>query len=82
MTTVTLNDLFADLDGRQFDNRRDFETAVLEVFNQHVSDLPIGYSYVDAIDGARARGWLVTTGGARGVRVHLGDAAPAHSSTA
>jgi len=77
MTVITLADLFADLHGQHFTNRQELEEAVLEVFNRHVAQLPVGYSYRDAVDGARERGWLLTNGGGHGVRVDLRDAAPA-----
>ncbi len=76
MTRITLVDLFEDLHGKRFENRRELEEAVVEVFNRHVAELPVGYSYMDAIDGARARGWLVTNGTPQGVRVDLADALP------
>lgn len=80
MAPVTLIDLFADLHGEHFASRHEFEEAVLAVFNRHVAELPIGFSYQDAIDGARARGWLITNGGSRGVSVDLGDAQPVGAS--
>lgn len=76
MTRITLVDLFEDLRGKRFDNRRELEEAVVEVFNRHVSELPVGYSYMDAIDGARAHGWLVTNGTPHGVRVDLAGMLP------
>lgn len=69
MARVTLLDLFRDLDGRHFDTRQQLEEAVLEIFNRHVAELPIGYSYKDAIEGARAEGWLQTNGAGHGVKV-------------
>jgi hypothetical protein len=74
MTRVRLEDLFGELQDRHFANRAELEDAVLEVFNRHVAELPIGYSYQDAIDGARAKGWLITNGAGHGVRVDLSGA--------
>ena len=71
MAHVTLIDLFRDLDGKDFSTRQKLEEAVLEVFNQHVTELPVGYSYMDAIEGARAQGWLDTNGKGHGVKVTL-----------
>ena len=71
MAGVTLPDLFAELQDRHFDSRRQLEAAVVEVFNRHVGELPIGFSYHDAIDAARVHGWLQTNGGTHGVRVDL-----------
>ena len=76
MTLVTLTDLLKELEGEHFDNRRALEEAVVKVFNEHVADLPIGYSYKDAIEGARTEGWLETNGDGHGVTVRLGDARP------
>lgn len=76
MTHITLVDLFEELNGRRYDNRQQLEDAVLEVFNRHVAELPVGYSYLDAIDGAREQGWLQTNGGPTGVRVMLGTVTP------
>jgi hypothetical protein len=59
MANVTLFSLFSELDGRHFETRQQLESAVLEIFNRHLVDLPVGYSYEDAIEGARAFGWLV-----------------------
>jgi len=71
MARVTLLDLFRDLDGKSFQSRRELEEAVLVIFNRHVAELPIGYSYKDAIEGARAEGWLQTNGGGHGVKVTI-----------
>ncbi len=60
MTVMTLRDLFNELDGKEFADRQDFERQFLDVFNKHVADLLIGYSYKDAIEGARLSGWLHT----------------------
>ena len=77
MACVTLQDLFAELDGQRFENREALEVAVLGVFNSHLGELPIGYTYHDAIEGARTEGWLRTNGSPHGVRVVLGASAPA-----
>lgn len=71
MARVTLRDLFQELDGKHFDTRQALEEAVLEVFNRHVAELPVGYSYKDAIDGALEEGWLQTNGNGHGVKVTL-----------
>jgi hypothetical protein len=70
MKPVTLADLFSALEGQHFANRQEFEEAVVENLNRHITELPVGYSYKDAIDGARSRGWLETNGG-NGVTVHI-----------
>jgi hypothetical protein len=77
MAGVTLPDLFAELQDQHFDNRRQLEEAVVVAVNRHLGDLPIGFSYHDAIDAAGARGWLQTNGGGHGVRVDLGVSQPA-----
>jgi len=77
MPGVTLPDLFAELQDRHFDNRRQLEEAVVEAVNRHLGELPIGFSYQDAIDAAGAQGWLQANGGGHGVRVDLGAAQPA-----
>lgn len=74
MAAVTLRDLFEELDGRQFENRQEFEQEVIDAFNKHVAELPIGYSYKDAIEGARLSGWLVTDNG-HGVTVDVSEPA-------
>ena len=74
-TGVTLPDLFYELQGQRFENRRAPEQAVVRLLNLHVDDLPIGFRYQDAIDGARVRGWLRTETGRHGVGVHIEDAA-------
>ncbi len=71
MTHVTLEQLFEALDGQSFPTRQKLEEAVLEIFNQHVTEMPIGYSYMDAIEGARANGWLHTNGDGHGVEVSI-----------
>jgi hypothetical protein len=77
MAGVTLRDLFAELQDQHFENRRQLEEAVIQAVNRHVGELPIGFSYHDAIDAAGARGWLRANGGGHGVRVDLGSAQPA-----
>ena len=69
MARVTLRELFQELDGREYATRKQFEKAFLKVFNRCVTQLPVGYSYMDAIDGARAEGWLHTNGHGHGVKV-------------
>ena len=76
MARVTLVDLFIDLKGAHFDNRQDLERAVLKIFNRHVAELPVGYSYKDAIEGARSQGWLKTNGDGHGVTVKIGQEQP------
>jgi hypothetical protein len=71
MERVTLQDLFEDLNGRYFSTRQELEEAVLKSFNEHVTELPVGFSYMDAIEGARAEGWLETNGEGHGVKVQL-----------
>jgi hypothetical protein len=74
MAAVTLRDLFAELDGRTFEDRQEFEQEVIDVFNKHVAELPIGYSYKDAIEGARLSDWLITDNG-QGVPVEVREPA-------
>jgi len=74
MAAVTLRDLFDQLDGKKFGDRQEFEQEVINAFNKHVADLPIGYSYKDAIEGARLSGWLHTDNG-HGVRVEVREPA-------
>jgi hypothetical protein len=69
MAGVTLRDLFMSLNQQSFNTRQDLEEAVLAVFNEHVTELPAGFSYQDAIDGARAAGWLHASGNGHGVTV-------------
>jgi len=71
MALVTLADLFRDLNGDYFETRQAFEEAFVVVFNRYVTELPVGFSYEDAIEAARAKGWLKTNGDGHGVRVSL-----------
>jgi hypothetical protein len=57
-----------------FESREDLEQRVIDAFNKHVAELPIGYSYKDAIEGARLSGWLKPDDG-RSVTVRVGDPA-------
>jgi hypothetical protein len=75
MAAVTLRDLFGELNGKEFKDRQDFEQHVIEVFNRHVGELPIGYSYQDAIEGALLSDWLEPVDG-HGVRVVVREPAP------
>lgn len=77
MAGVTLPDLFAELQDQHFENRRQLEEAVIEAVNRRVGELPIGFSYHDAIDAAGVQGWLRTNDGSHGVRIDLGAAQPA-----
>ena len=77
MAAVTLFDLFAGLNGEKYGNRQDLEEAVLDVVNSHLGELPIGFSYRDAIDGARREGWLRPNGTPTGVVVDLDHSAQA-----
>jgi hypothetical protein len=77
MERVTLRDLFAELNGKHFETRMAFEAAVVEVFNRHLAQLPVGYSYKDAIEGARVEGWLETNGDGHGVSIRVPGPVPA-----
>ena len=69
MVGVTLEQLFSELSGAQFDGRTQLEEAVVVVVNKHVGELPIGFSYRDAIEAARNAGWLAVTDA--GLQVHV-----------
>jgi hypothetical protein len=72
MATVSLEDLFSEIDGKEFATRRELERAVVDVFNRHVSELPVGFTYEDALEAALSRGWFDVSGFEdHGVRVNL-----------
>lgn len=49
-TVFTPAELFADLPQRTFDDYGEFEKAFVARFNAHRFDLPIGYSWRDALN--------------------------------
>ncbi len=81
MEPVSLADLFREMDGREFETRQELEHAVVEVFNRHISAFPVGFTYEDALEAARAFGWLDVSGfEGHGVRVSLpAETSPAHA---
>jgi hypothetical protein len=54
----TARRLFEALDGRHFDRYSDLESAVRDLFTEHVADFPIGYDHLDAITLAERRRWI------------------------
>lgn len=54
----TTEDLFREMDGKSYSSYREFEYAVIELFNEHLWDFPAHYSYRDAIVWADRNGWL------------------------
>lgn len=54
----TTEDLFREMEGREFPSYRELEQAVIDLFNQHLQDFPPHYSYRDAIVWADRQRWL------------------------
>ncbi len=69
MPQVTSRELLQPLDGRVFATDRELHEAVLEIFNQHLSELPPGYYYTQLIEWARRQEWILRTDS--GYRVQL-----------
>jgi hypothetical protein len=53
-----LLELFRELDDRSFEGEAEFQRAVADGFNGHLSAFPPHYSYRDAITAAVRRGWI------------------------
>lgn len=66
MTTVesgfSIEDLFTELEGRDFQGEYEFRDAVIEGFNENLGYFPPDYSYLDAITWAHRQGWLTVEG--------------------
>jgi hypothetical protein len=63
---------FAVLNCQSFGSRNDFERAVIDqVVNPNKANLPIGFSYKDAIEGAIRRRWLKVNREIAGVTVEI-----------
>jgi hypothetical protein len=58
----SLRELFAPIDGRTYSGEKDFQLAVIDLFNQHLRDFPPHYSYRDAITWAMRQRWLTVNG--------------------
>jgi hypothetical protein len=56
---LTLEDLFSPLDGKTFSNSKEFDQAVVDICNEHLGELPVGFKYRDAIDGSIEKKWLI-----------------------
>ncbi|MFI5271049.1 MAG: hypothetical protein ACHQT9_03335 [Candidatus Saccharimonadales bacterium] len=67
----TLANLLENFDGQFYGCRQELDIAVVEATNANIINLPIGFSYKDAIDGALERGWLFTRPRLPGVVVKL-----------
>jgi hypothetical protein len=65
----TARRLFEELDGRRFDRFSELQSAVRDLFTEHLADFPVGYDYWDAITLAEQRGWLAPDDS--GVRVRV-----------
>lgn len=63
-------EIFRELNGRAFKDRKTFERAVLDVFNKHLHDVPPGYSYMNLIAWGEENEWVVKAG-KRGYAVFL-----------
>jgi hypothetical protein len=57
-SSYTTEDLFREIDGQEYGSYREFEQAVISLFNQHLHDFPPHYSYRDAIVWADRNHWL------------------------
>lgn len=71
----TTEDLFSEIDGRDFSSYSEFEQEVIVLFNRHLGEFPPHYSYRDAIVWADRNHWLHPTG--RGFTVDMRKPAPA-----
>ena len=54
--------MFGQLDGKSFQTYRDFENAVLSVFNRHLAYVPPQYSYRQLIEWGLQNDWIVEGG--------------------
>ena len=71
--TITLRDFFAAIDGEYYGSRMEMERGVVDEYNKHITEWPVGYSYKDTIEGALAYGWFRTNpDGSPGVRIDIG----------
>jgi hypothetical protein len=71
----TIEDLFREMDGEDFESYREFEQAVIDRFNQHLDEFPPHYDYRDAITWADRNRWLQPHDGR--LKVEIGRGAPA-----
>lgn len=56
--TYTTEDLFREIDGKEYRSYRELEEEVIHLFNRHLGDFPPHYSYRDAIAWADHKRWL------------------------
>jgi hypothetical protein len=56
--TFTTQELFRALNGRVYSSYQDFDAAVRDVFDNHRTGFPVGYSHRQAIAWARRNGWV------------------------
>ena len=56
--TVSTQDLFVSLEGREFRNYRDFDEAVQQALGRYRSAFPLTYTPHQAIAWARENGWI------------------------
>lgn len=56
--TVSTRDLFASLEGKEFQSYPDFHQAVQEALGQYRSAFPLSYTPRQAIAWARENGWI------------------------
>ena len=70
----TVEQLFAALDGCDYDSYRLFEQDVIDVFNEHLCDFPAGYNYRDAMDWGLMQGYFVTYAPEPGITVAMPEA--------
>lgn len=71
-TGYTTEDLFREIDGKEYDSYRELEEAVIALFNQHLQDFPPHYSYRHAITWADRNRWLQPTNGRFTVKMSHG----------
>jgi hypothetical protein len=58
MARLSTKELFRKLEGREFADYVELHDAVLQLFNEHVSDFPPGYSYLQFLQWGKEKNWI------------------------
>ncbi len=70
MEGISSKDLYRKLEGRDYPTYRELHDAVLTVFNQHLTQFPPGYSYLQFLEWGKRKRWIKSVNGS-GFRVKV-----------
>lgn len=59
MDRLSPEDLFKQLEGRKYHTYQELEEAVVGIYNQHLREIPPGFSYLSLLGLAEQKHWIL-----------------------